>query len=130
MKRLHKFPMIFGVVCGIGMFAQWTMFIATGQVPELQTEPYRIAFHLAAEGITALGLLISSILLLKQRHTGTILYAIACGMLLYSVIVSPGYFAQLGQWGFVAMFAVLLILAVLSLMNLFYTTDRNLIEKT
>ncbi|MEE4194114.1 MAG: hypothetical protein V2J07_02840 [Anaerolineae bacterium] len=129
MKRLQKFPIIFGVVCGIGMFAQWTLFIVTGQVPELQTEPYRIAFHLAAEGFTALGLIISSIILLKQPHTGKILYAIACGMLLYSVIVSPGYFAQLGQWEFVAMFAVLFILAILSLFELFYTTDRNLNEK-
>ena len=129
MKRLQYFPMIFGMLCGIGMFAQWALFIVTGQVPELQTEPYRIAFHLAAEGITALGLIVSSIFLLKQTHTGKILYAVACGMLLYSVIVSPGYFAQLGQWGFVIMFAVLLILAVLSLVVLFYTKGKNLEEK-
>lgn len=129
MKRLRYFPIIFGAVCGIGMFAQWILFIVTGQVPELQTEPYRIAFHLAAEGITALGLIVSSIMLLKQSHTGKILYAIACGMLLYSVIVSPGYFAQLGQWEFVAMFAVLFSLAVLSLMVLFYTKGKNLNER-
>ena len=30
------------------------------------------------------------------------------------VIVSPGYFAQKGQWELVAMFAVLLILTVVS----------------
>jgi hypothetical protein len=35
-------------------------------------------------------------------------------MLLYSVIVSPGYFAQLGQWEFVAMFAILCILTIIS----------------
>jgi len=33
----------------------------------------------------------------------------------YTVIVSPGYFAQQGQWPLVAMFAVLLILALVSL---------------
>jgi hypothetical protein len=36
-------------------------------------------------------------------------------MLLYTVIVSPGYFAEKGQWAFVAMFAVLLLLALLSI---------------
>jgi len=34
-------------------------------------------------------------------------------MLLYTVIVSPGYFGQLGQWVFVLMFAVLVVLTVL-----------------
>jgi hypothetical protein len=33
-------------------------------------------------------------------------------MLTYSVIASPGYFAQQGQWALVAMFAVLLVLAI------------------
>jgi hypothetical protein len=35
-------------------------------------------------------------------------------MLTYTVLVSPGYFAQLGQWPLVAMFAVLLILTLVS----------------
>lgn len=39
-------------------------------------------------------------------------------MLLYSVIVSPGYFAQLGQWALVGMFALLLVLAVASIGSL------------
>jgi len=33
-------------------------------------------------------------------------------MLLYTLIVSPGYFAQKGQWAFVGMFAVILVLAL------------------
>jgi hypothetical protein len=123
MKNSVRFPAIFGIICGVGMFAQWTMFILTGQVPELQTEPYRIAFHLAAEGLTAVGLIISSIALLRLKPLGKILYPIAAGMLLYSVIVSPGYFAQLGQWGFVVMFMVLLGCALLSLLLLFRKTS-------
>jgi len=39
-------------------------------------------------------------------------------MLVYSVIVSPGYFAQQGQWGLVAMFAILLALAVISVLTI------------
>jgi len=37
------------------------------------------------------------------------------GMLLYAVINSPGYFAEKRQWPMVGMFAVLLILALVSL---------------
>lgn len=118
MKNKYRLPILFGVLCGLGMLAQWTMFILSGQVPELQSEPYRIAFHLAAEGITALGLISSSILLLRQKKVAKKLYTISSGMLLYSVIVSPGYFAQLGQWTFVMMFAVVLGLAILSLIQL------------
>ena len=37
---------------------------------------------------------------------------VALGMLLYTVIVSPGYFAQRGEWPLVAMFGVLLLSAL------------------
>lgn len=113
-----KFTAWFGIVVGFLMFAQWAFFIAAGQVPELQTEPYRIAFHLAAEALTAIGLSVSGILLLRKVRAGRNLYRIACGLLIYSVIVSPGYFAQLGQWALVVMFMVLLVLAVISLITL------------
>ena len=113
-----KFTAWFGIVVGGMMFAQWGFFIAAGQVPELQSEPYRIAFHLAAEALTALGLIVSGVLLLRKVPAGRTLYRVACGLLLYSVVVSPGYFAQQGQWALVAMFLVLLVLAVLSLVTL------------
>jgi hypothetical protein len=47
-------------------------------------------------------------------------YLVAVGMLLYSMIVSPGYFAQRGEWPLVGVFAVLLLLALLSLVYLPY----------
>jgi hypothetical protein len=43
---------------------------------------------------------------------------VANGLLIYTVIVSPGYFAQSGQWPLVGMFALLLVLAVLSIRSL------------
>ena len=36
---------------------------------------------------------------------------VSAGMLLYTAIVSPGYFAQQGQWAFLIMFATVLALA-------------------
>jgi hypothetical protein len=102
----------FGIFVGLMMAAQWTFFIIAGQVPELQTEPIRIAFHLAAEFITALGLVISGIGLLRRAAWATSAYLLFTGMLAYSAIVSPGYFAQQGQWIFVLMFSILLALAM------------------
>lgn len=56
-----KFAGWYGIVVGFLMVGQWLFFLATGQVPELQTEPVRIAFHLAGEFLTALGLIVSGI---------------------------------------------------------------------
>jgi hypothetical protein len=109
-----KLAGLYGIGVGVMMVAQWTFFIATGQTPELQTEPIRIAFHLAAEFITALGLVVSGIGLLRRTAWSPNAHLLFAGMLTYSVIVSPGYFAQQGQWVFVLMFAVLLLLALAS----------------
>ena len=109
------FASIFAMVVGVGMIGQWLFFLATGQVPELKTEPLRIHFHLAAEFATAIALLIGGIALLTDRSWARWFYLLAVGMLLYTVIVSPGYFAEKGQWAFVGMFAVLLLLALVSI---------------
>jgi hypothetical protein len=98
---------IYAIVVGVLMFGQWAMFLVTGNVPELQTEPIRIAFHLAGEFTTAAFLIVGGFGLLTLRRWGYYVF------LLYTIIVSPGYFGQLGQWVFVLMFAVLVVLTVL-----------------
>ena len=109
------FAAIYAIVVGVGMIGQWLVFLATGQVPELKTEPLRIRFHLAAEFATALALVAGGLALLTGQPWGRWFYLLAMGMLLYTVIVSPGYFAQKGQWAFVGMFAVVLLLALVSI---------------
>jgi hypothetical protein len=118
MSRSSRFAAVYGVVVGALMLAQWAFFLATGQVPELQSEPWRIALHLAAEFITAIGLIVAGIALLRCTPWSQKAYLVFTGMLLYSVIVSPGYFAQQGQWALVAMFALLLVLAVTAVLSL------------
>jgi len=103
------------LVVGSLMLAQWGFLLATGQVPELQAEPFRIAFHLAGEAATAIALIVSGAALLRRLKWGRPVSFVSLGMLIYTAIVSPGYFAQQGQWPLVAMFAVLLILALVSL---------------
>lgn len=110
-----KFVAWYSLVVGIMMFVQWTFFLLTGQVPELQTEPYRIIFHLIGEFVTALALILAGLAVLNRWRLARETTLVALGLLFYTVIVSPGYFAQQGQWAFVGMFAVLLALGIVAL---------------
>lgn len=121
-----KFAAYYMLAVGILMIAQWVFFLLSGQVPELESEPLRIGFHLAAELVTALALMAAGAGLLReadkdvhnaQRARSWSL--VALGMLIYTLIQSPGYFAQLQLWVLVGMFAVLLILALVSLRGVY-----------
>ena len=48
------------------MIAQWSFFLLAGQAPEVQAEPVRLAFHLAAEFATAQILIACGIGLLRR----------------------------------------------------------------
>jgi peptidoglycan/LPS O-acetylase OafA/YrhL len=108
----------FSTIVGLFMLSMWAFFLAAGQVPELQTAPFEIAFHLAAEFATALALVVGGLAIVSGRSWGRLISLAALGMLIYSVVVSPGYYAQLGNWLFVAMFALLLVLALMAVGNL------------
>jgi uncharacterized membrane protein (DUF2068 family) len=112
---IYKSAGIFSIVVGISMILMWLVFYFTGSIPELATEPARITMHLAAEFATAIVLIIAGWGLLKAKRWGAQIYLLATGALLYTMIQSPGYFLQTGEPGFVVMFAVLIILAVLFL---------------
>jgi hypothetical protein len=112
-----KFAGIFALVVGLLMIGQWVFSLATAGIPELQTAPLAIGFHLAAEILTALALILSGLAILKKIAWGRTLFLVAGGMVLYSVINSPGYFAQRGQWPVVGMFAILFFLAIFLLMD-------------
>lgn len=110
-----NFPAIFAIIVGVGMIGQWAVSYFSKQIPELKTEPIRIGFHLAAEFITALALIAGGLGLLGGWAWGVPVYLVATGMLLYTAIVSPGYFAQKGQWGWLVMFGAIILLALVSL---------------
>lgn len=113
-----KYPAWYGIGVGILMIAQWAFSILAGGVPEFQTAPWEIGFHLAAEMSTALVLIIGGIAALRSVPWSKQFLLLGLGMVIYSEIVSPGYFAQLNQWGLVVMFAFLLFGAVWSAMRL------------
>lgn len=109
-----RFAAWYAIIVGLLMLGMWLFFLVSGQVPELETEPFRISFHLAAEFVTAISLVIGGSGLLRNLTRARNLYFGATGMLLYSLIVSPGYYAQKGQWAFVGMFITLIVLTLIS----------------
>jgi hypothetical protein len=115
------FAAVYAMVIGVAMIAQWTLTILKGQVPTPQEDPvagrgfWDMMFHWAAEFLTAIGLVVGGLALLMGWSWALPLYLVAMGMLLYSLINSPGYFAQLRQWPMVALFGVMLVLALVSL---------------
>jgi hypothetical protein len=123
LDRNMKFPSGYGIGVGSLIILQWIFFVTTGSVPEIQTTPWAIGFHIMAELLLACVLLISGIATLRLKPWGEKVLLVALGMAIYSEINSPGYFAQLGQWALVAMFALLLVGATTAVMMIL---KRNL----
>jgi hypothetical protein len=115
------FAAVYAVVVGFGMIGQWAVTIAQGKIagPEAGSEAGRgrveMLFHLAAEALTALALIAAGAGILAGQGWGQPLYLLAAGMLLYTVMASAGYFAQLRQWPMVVVFGALFVLALVSL---------------
>jgi hypothetical protein len=109
-----KFPAWYGISVGSLIILQWLFFLTTNSVPELETTPWAIGSHIAAEILLAVTLLIGGIATLRSKPWGKSILQVALGMAVYSEINSPGYFAQLGQWSLVGIFAVLLVGAIAS----------------
>lgn len=110
------FSAIFAILVGAAMIGQWTASYVTKQIPELQSEPFRIWFHIAGEMVTAVSLIVGGIGLLTVQSWAPALFLISMGLLLYTAIVSPGYFAQKGQWIWVLIFGVLVALAIIAIL--------------
>jgi hypothetical protein len=102
------YPAFFAIVVGLIMIVQWSFFYFSNQIPELENEPVRIGFHIVAEVVTALSLVAGGVALLAELDWGVRVYHVSLGMLFYTAIVSPGYFAQKGDWKWLGIFSVLI----------------------
>jgi len=61
-------------------------------------------------------LIISGVGLLATMTWAPDLFLVSTGMLIYTAIVSPGYFAQKGQWVWVLIFSVIITISVVSIL--------------
>jgi len=118
--NLKKIAAIYSIIIGVAMIGMWFSLIATNQVPEINSEPIRITYHLIGEFLTAIILLIGGFGLFTNRGWGFHVFLISMGMLLYTVIVSAGYYGQLGDMVMVGMFTIFQILTVLFIVLSFY----------
>jgi len=109
------FPGLFSIILGVGMVGQWSLSYAAKQIPELTTEPIRIWFHIAGEMVTAISLILSGVGLLAHTTWAPELFLVSTGMLIYTAIVSPGYFAQKEQWIWVLIFGLIIAISVFSI---------------
>ena len=110
MKKLRA---IWSVVVGAAMIAMWCMFYATDAIPEIVSRPWEIAMHLTAEFTTAALLIVSGFGLLARADWAARVNVFATGMLVYTLIQSPGYYLERHALAFVAMFAVCFFLTIL-----------------
>lgn len=106
---------MFALIVGILMIVWWSISYFKEQIQEIASEPIAISFHLAGEFITACSLIVAGIGLWMVQDWANWLYLVALGMLLYTVIVSPGYVIQRGQWPVAVLFGLLLVLGLFSL---------------
>jgi len=115
------FASIFAIIVGAGMVAQWAINIVGNRIPRLEDDPvsgrglFDMIFHWVAEFLTAFVLIAAGVGLILESAWGVSVFLVGIGMLIYTAINSPGFFAQQRKWSMVGMFIVILILAVLSI---------------
>lgn len=108
---MKKFSSIYAIIMGVCMIGMWVMFFVADSVPEIHTKPVELGMHVLAEIVTAILLVISGVRILLKKQSVN-LYLFSMGMLIYTLIMSPGYFIEQGEIGFTIMFVGFLVLAI------------------
>ncbi len=70
--KTTKAAAIFVIIVGISMLGMWGGFYLTNNIPEIETKPIELAFHLIAEFITAFLLIIAGVGVLNSTAWGKI----------------------------------------------------------
>ncbi len=103
---------IYIIIIGIAMLSMWIFLLGKREVPELNTKPTQIYFHLIAELLTSIALIIGGIGLIMNQFWGVALFFISIGMAIYSTINAAGFYGQLKDW---PMFIILIVFTIISL---------------
>ena len=106
----------YSILLGLAVIGLWAPLLLGAEVPEGPTE---MAFHLASEGLMALGCVLSGVLLLRARPLGRRATAAAHAMVVYSTLNAAGYYAERGDGATAtAMVALTLISAGIVVLHL------------
>lgn len=120
---MRRYSIGFAFAVGVGILVWWLTVFVTGQVPEMAGAPVELAFHVTAELLTSVLLIRAGVGMLARSRWARDEYLVGLGMLLYTVIGSPGYFAQTGQWPLVGIFAAVGVGTVAALVGSARTPD-------
>ncbi|MDR3527516.1 MAG: hypothetical protein P4L57_09560 [Rhizomicrobium sp.] len=104
---------VYSITMGALIIVFWSVVWANGSVPDMLSKPWEIAMHLSAEFTTAGLLLVSGFGLLFGARWALRVNVFASGMLVYSLIQTPGYYLQRNAMIFVLMLAVSFLITVL-----------------
>jgi len=104
---------IYTIIIGIAMFCMWIFLLGKREVPDLTTKPTQISFHLIAEFLTSVMLLIGGFGLFTNQSWGIVIFYISIGMVIYSTINAAGFYGQLKDW---PMFIMLIVFTIISLL--------------
>jgi len=110
---LELIASLYTIIIGITMLGMWFLLLIKREVPDLKTKPTQIFFHLVAEFLTAVMLIIGGIGFIMNQPWGMALFFIAIGMVIYSTINAAGFYGQLKDW---PMFIILIVFTIFSLL--------------
>ena len=108
---MKKITGVYSIIIGVSIIGLWIMLLATGNVPELETEPISIYFHLVAEIVMGALSLISGVALFRNLRWANPMFILSSGFVMYSVINSSGYYGNTNDWPMVIMFMAILVLS-------------------
>jgi hypothetical protein len=97
----------YAIAVGVLMAGWWAVALRGGALHRPDRSRAELGLHLVAEFLSAALLVIGGGLLLVTGGVGVAL--VGLGMLLYTVLQSPGYFLGRGEREPVVMFAVLIV---------------------
>lgn len=103
----------YSIAMGMVMLAAWLVVWAFGAVADMMSRPWEIAMHMTAEFTTAGLLVASGIGLLAKARWALRVNVFASGMLVYSLIQSPGYYLQRNATLAVVLFTVAFLVTVM-----------------
>ena len=114
MELSDWYLVIVPILIGMGMLSFWAFAMVTRRVPEIESGGIEIRFHIVAEVATGLVLIAGGLAVLidGDAPTAAILSGFSLGMLAYTLIVSPGYYAERHNMTIVWMFVAFWLLTI------------------
>jgi hypothetical protein len=108
------YVVVYSLVVGSLVPAWWAFALWTGAIPEVGEGRSDIWFHIAAEIVTGVILVSGGIGILVAPDAGwsSMLSAFGLGLVVYTLIQSPGYYVDRGERPMIVMFSTIWLFTV------------------